>query len=272
MPTAPRMLSAHARSSSPAHVPAAMAAAPAPTNAGVFGMARPTGVPSPTQRSRLARGTPAAIDSTRCTPASATARHAPSTSPGFTAITAPSHAIGESVMSTSTNVAASSLRRASMGSTTMSSSARAHCAPNNPARRASPIFPPPTMARRVLIGPPSAAPLSTEARSAYWFARCARSLLRKIRDGIARRATEAGFEVEVGAGGVAGRADEPDDVALVDVLALADGHPRLVGVQRGEATTVVDDDDVAVAAHLPSEDDGAGLGRVDRRAVTAGDV
>ena len=114
-------------------------------------MARTTGVPSPIQRSSLASGTPAAIESTRCTPASATERHALSTSLGFTAMTAPSHCIGSPVMSTSTNVAASSLRRGSIGSTTMISSARAHWAPSKPASRASPIFPPPTMASRVAV-------------------------------------------------------------------------------------------------------------------------
>ena len=53
--------------------------------------------------------------------------------------------------------------------------------------------------------------------------------------------------MEVGAGRVAGVADVADDVALVDVLALAGGEARLVGVQGREAAAVVDDDDVAVA-------------------------
>ena len=46
-----------------------MAAAPAPTSAGVFGMARTTGTPAPAASSRRAMVTPAAIDSTLAAPA-----------------------------------------------------------------------------------------------------------------------------------------------------------------------------------------------------------
>src|SRR6476646_4140336 len=155
-------------------------------------------------------------------------------------------------MSTSTYVAASSLRRASIGSATTMSRACAHCAPSRPASKASPIFPPPTIVNRAVTP--------------------ARLRLRQVRAGVAGGAAEAGFEVEVGAGRVAGGADVADDVALVDVLALVGGESRLVGVQRREAAAVVDDDHVAVAAHHAREYDRARLGRLDRRAVAACDV
>ena len=69
-----------------------------------------------------------------------------------------------------------------------------------------------------------------------------------------------------------GRAVVADDVALVDVLALAHRHAALVAVESREAAAVVDDDGVAVAAHHTCEHHGAGLGGMDRRAVAAGDV
>src|SRR5262249_17783858 len=103
VPTAERIDSAHARSSSPASRPGAMAAAPAPTSAGVFGMARTTAMPDPNPASSVASGTPAAIDSARWQPASAAARHAPGTSPGLTAITTPSPAQGSASTSTPGN-------------------------------------------------------------------------------------------------------------------------------------------------------------------------
>ena len=53
-----------------------MAAAPAPTSAGVFGMARTTGMSPPSAFSSRASVTPAAIDNTRPQPAAAIAAQA----------------------------------------------------------------------------------------------------------------------------------------------------------------------------------------------------
>ena len=61
--------------------------------------------------------TPAAIDSTRPDPASATARQAAGTSPGFTAITVPSAAAGVVDDVDAREVVSSSARRAATGST-----------------------------------------------------------------------------------------------------------------------------------------------------------
>ena len=129
-----------------------MAAAPAPMSAGVLGMARTTGVPSPSQRSSLAKGTPAAIDSTRWQPASASALQAASTSLGLTAITAPSASPDGSGTTRSPAYAdSSSLRLASMGSTTTTSPTWAQPALSSPDSRASPIFPPPRITSFAVI-------------------------------------------------------------------------------------------------------------------------
>ena len=79
-----------------AAVPGAIAEAPSPTRAGVFGMARTTAVPSGRAASSAAIVTPAAIDRTRPGPDAPMARHAAGTSPGFTARTVPSAGAGVS--------------------------------------------------------------------------------------------------------------------------------------------------------------------------------
>ncbi len=96
MPTAPRIDSAQSRSASVARVPAAMAAAPAPTRAGVLGMARTTGRGWGRAPSIWARVTPAAMDSTRPTPAGSEA-HTAATWAGLTARTTPSASTGWSL-------------------------------------------------------------------------------------------------------------------------------------------------------------------------------
>src|SRR5215204_1048284 len=64
------MPSAHAMSPSPAEDPGLIAAAPAPTRAGVFGMARTTGSGRPAAASMARVVTPAATDRIRSDPAS----------------------------------------------------------------------------------------------------------------------------------------------------------------------------------------------------------
>ncbi|CAB4539111.1 unannotated protein [freshwater metagenome] len=68
MPTASRINSAQARSTSVAAEPPLIAAAPSPTNAGVFGIARITATCGPMAASRVAMLIPAAMDNTRFTP------------------------------------------------------------------------------------------------------------------------------------------------------------------------------------------------------------
>ena len=100
--TAPTLLStstAQLTSSAEAETPGATADAPEPTSAGVLGMARTTRVAAPSQRSREAVRTPAAIDSTRggCRDPSAPA--AASMSSGLVARTASTPACGASLTS-----------------------------------------------------------------------------------------------------------------------------------------------------------------------------
>src|SRR5699024_5253602 len=87
-----------------------MAEAPRPISDGVLGMARITAVPSGRAASIVARRTPAAIDSTRATPASASDAHTAVTCCGFTATTAASAATGASRTVTPAGGAAARLR------------------------------------------------------------------------------------------------------------------------------------------------------------------
>ena len=106
--------------------PAAIAAAPSPTSAGVFGIARTTGRPG-TSASSVAIVTPAAIDSTSVSLAErrlARAASAAATSPGFTATTttsasATAHA-GLGTTRTFGNCCSSSRRRSASTSATAS--------------------------------------------------------------------------------------------------------------------------------------------------------
>ena len=56
------------------------------------------------------------------------------------------------------------------------------------------------------------------------------------------------LKVQVGTGRVAGFADVPDDVTGMNVLARRDVEAGLVGVERGQPITVVDQRVVAVWA------------------------
>ena len=80
--------SAQARSAEVAWEPPEMAVTPAPTRAGVLGMARTTDGCPPRAVSRRWQGMPATMDSTRVTPTAPRTRHAPSAASGLTARTA----------------------------------------------------------------------------------------------------------------------------------------------------------------------------------------
>src|SRR4051794_7530783 len=68
------------------------------------------------------------------------------------------------------------------------------------------------------------------------------------RNGVDRAAVDADLEVQVAAGGGAGRADRGDVLAGADLLADADVDPAVddVGVAGADAAAVVDQDPVAV--------------------------
>ncbi len=124
--------------------PPEMAAAPAPTRAGVFGMARTTAASVPTASSITAVVTPAAIDSTRPAPARPAAAAAAGTSPGFTASRAPSARPSNPLVATTPGRAsASHSRRAATGSTTTISEAEPQPDDTSPPTRAAPMLPPP---------------------------------------------------------------------------------------------------------------------------------
>src|SRR5215207_9453786 len=74
---------------------------------------------------------------------------------------------------------------------------------------------------------------------------------------VGHRAADANLEVQVGAEGEAGVADEADDLPLHDVLADADVDRGLVRVAGGDAAAVVDAGVVAVAAVRSGEDHGS---------------
>ena len=133
-----------------------MAVTPAPTTAGVFGMARTTTGWPPSAVSRRTDGTPATIDSTRVTPAAPRIRQAPSAASGLTASTAPAHC---SATSSAGRPGASESRRpgtlGQLGRRSADRSRRPRVARRRPAgpeetpSRALPILPPPTMSRDV---------------------------------------------------------------------------------------------------------------------------
>src|SRR5262245_34348874 len=78
--------------------------------------------------------------------------------------------------------------------------------------------------------------------------------------------------MEMRPGRVARRADIADGLALRDVRAIADGDARLVAVGRRDPASVVDDDDIAVAAQPARVDDGARSRGPDGSARWDGDV
>ena len=89
---------------------------------------------------------------------------------------------------------------------------------------------------------------------------------------IDRFVVDAGFVVQMRAGGAAGRADAADDVADLDVLADAHVDRRQMAVAGRELVAVVDLDHLAVAAVPAGGDDGAGGGGAHRIAGVAAHV
>src|SRR5215217_4543676 len=102
------------------------------------------------------------------------------------------------------------------------------------------------------------------------------AVVRRLRLEVADRvhgvAVDADLEVEVTAGRLAGGADVPDHLALLDVLTDRDRERRLMAVEGAESTAVVDHRGVAVAAVVPRREDDPGAGRVDRRAARRAEV
>src|SRR5215211_5858468 len=98
-----------------------------------------------------------------------------------------------------------------------------------------------------------------------------RPSLLQVTQWIYGRAADPHLEVDVRAEAVARAADVPDRLALRHGAA-ADREARLVGIGRRQPAAVVDDDQVAVAAHPAGVDDDAGRGRGDRSPIPDGDV
>ena len=71
---------------------------------------------------------------------------------------------------------------------------------------------------------------------------------------------------------VASRADVADRLALGDRLAIVDGDPALVAVQRAEPAAMADHHRVAVPTHPRGRDDRPRLGGVDRHPDWTADV
>src|SRR5688500_3649498 len=80
--------------------------------------------------------------------------------------------------------------------------------------------------------------------------------LRQVPQRAAQAAVGADFEVEVGAGAVAGAADAAEELAPLDGVALADVEAAEVGVEGAGAVVVIDDGVDAVAAVAGGGDDG----------------
>jgi len=83
------------------------------------------------------------------------------------------------------------------------------------------------------------------------------------------------FEMQVGTGRGAGAADEPDQLALLHLLADSDQYAGLVGVAGAQAGAVVDARVVAVAAALLGDlhqSDGASSRRDDGSAKRGAEV
>ena len=152
--------SAQARSADVACEPPASAVTPAPTRAGVFGMARTTQGWPPRAVSSRTLGMPATTDSTRRTPTAPRTLQAPSAPSGLTASTTPERSDGSrtrsfpgtSTIKTPGNSRSSSSRRAVDVSATATCAGVAHPEARSPPNRALPIFPPPTMSRSTVGG------------------------------------------------------------------------------------------------------------------------
>src|SRR5690242_1894098 len=94
----------------------------------------------------------------------------------------------------------------------------------------------------------------------------------QVRRGVGRLAVQANFEVQVGPGRVAGRADRTDRLPFLHLLTRGDEDLREVAVAGRHAAAVVYQNVVAVAAVPSSGDNRAGSGRRDRGAHRCGDV
>ena len=91
--------------------------------------------------------------------------------------------------------------------------------------------------------------------------------------GFTGAAVDPHFIMQVVAGRAAGRAHAADLLAAGDVVAVVDEDRRHVAVAGGDAAAMVDLDEIAVAAAVPAgAKHGAVGGRIDRRAVGAGEV
>jgi hypothetical protein len=143
LPTAPRIDSAHCRTSSDVDSVAQMPAIPSPISAGVFGIARTTEVCEPDAFCKADALTPAAMDSTRVAPALLSAAHVSTAPPGFTAITAAEHGPMASLVLIPGNRFCNALRRSADSSTT-EISVVFQPARNKPSMIAPPMLPPPT--------------------------------------------------------------------------------------------------------------------------------
>ena len=143
VPTAPRIDSAHTMSSSVHCADMQIPAAPSPTSAGVFGIARTTAVPLPAASRNVATLMPAAMESTRFAPACDSCAHVCAARGGFTAITPAEQGPISALITTPGNMVANACRRSSDGSTMVM---RVACQPAaiRPPTRAEPILPPPT--------------------------------------------------------------------------------------------------------------------------------
>src|SRR3990170_7309735 len=80
-------------------------------------------------------------------------------------------------------------------------------------------------------------------------------LIDDVLQGVVGLVVEEDFIVEVGAGAVAGVADEGDDLAALDRLALNDLVPLVVAIEGLEAEAVGEDQGVAVAREGAGEGD-----------------
>ena len=94
----------------------------------------------------------------------------------------------------------------------------------------------------------------------------------RIVERVLAHAVDRDLPVQMRAGGVAGRADIADRLALGDLLAGGHCDGAHVAVERGDAVAMVDDDTIAVAGHGAGRDDRAAVGRNDGRAVARADV
>ena len=155
--------SAQARSAEVACDPPEIAVTPAPTRAGVLGMARTTEGCPPRAVSRRRLGMPATMDRTRVTPTAPRTRQAPSATSGLTASTVPATAHracrrggpvrGRRSPATPGNSQLPARRGAAADvSATATCSGVTHPEARSPPNRALPIFPPPTMSRVCAMG------------------------------------------------------------------------------------------------------------------------